>query len=515
MSVLTPPLLDIAAGSSKQPATGCWPSLPASWMQYPVRSLSSARCWHSAGIHIDRQIVLRIGINIGDVIIDGADIFGDGVNVAARLEALCEPGGICISRSANEQVRDRLALRFADLGEQTVKNIARAVGVFGLAAKDIAALSEEELPQTEATALVRPPRWNRAAVAATAAVLSAAILGAGGWWAYHGRTAASSRSYTMGELPRMSVAVLPFENLGADAKDDHLADGITADLTTDLSHIPDVIVVARDSARSYKGKAEDVRRIGAELGVRYVVNGSLQRLGDTLRVNARLTSTESGAQLWSDRFDEPIAERPTGQEPIVTRMQDELARSMAEIESSRSLRERPTSPDAFDPVLRARFLRYLPPSPQRDRDVVALYEQTFAKDPTSLDAMTGIAYYLTDSNSTTYGWGSFQDVQRASHLLEQARTIAPDSKFVLNTYVYWLRTVGRCPEAIELAQQALKTDAGGIRPWTGIYNELSVCKIYTGDAEEGLTLQAEADRLNPLSSSLDFGHFRVGRRWLS
>jgi Tfp pilus assembly protein PilF len=104
--------------------------------------------------------------------------------------------------------------------------------------------------------------------------------------------------------------------------------------------------------------------------------------------------------------------------------------------------------------------------------------------------MTRIAYYLTDSNSTTYGWGSFQDVQRASHLLEQARTIAPDSKFVLNTYVYWLRTVGRCPEAIELAQQALKTDAGGTRPWTGIYNELSVCKIYTGDAE------------------LDFPHFR-------
>jgi adenylate cyclase len=191
-------------------------------------------------------------------------------------------------------------------------------------------------------------------------------------------------------------------------------------------------------------------------------------------------------------------------------MQDELARNMAEIESSRSLRERPTSPDAFDLVLRARFLRYLPPSPQRDRDVVALYEQTFAKDPTSLDAMTGIAYYLTDSNSTTYGWGSFQDVQRASHLLEQARTIAPDSKFVLNTYVYWLRTVGRCPEAIELAQQALKTDAGGTRPWTGIYNELSVCKIYTGDAEEGLTLQAEADRLNPLSSSKVFRYGQMG-----
>jgi adenylate cyclase len=462
----------------------------------------------NAGIHIDRQIVLRIGINIGDVIIDDTDIFGDGVNVAARLEALCEPGGICISRSANEQVRDRLALRFADLGEQTVKNIARAIGVFGLAAKDIAELPEEELPPAETTASVRPQRRNRLkVVAATAVVLAASILGAGGWWTFHGQTAAS-RSYTIGKLPRLSVAVLPFDNLGADAKDDHLADGITEDLTTDLSHIPDVFVVARDSARSYKGKAEDVRRIGAELGVRYVVNGSLQRLGDTLRVNARLTSTESGAQLWSDRFDEPIAERPAGQEQIVTRMQDELALSMFEIESSRSLRERPTSPDAFDLVLRARFLRYLPPSPQRDRDVVSLYEQAFAKDPTSLDAMTSIAYYLTDSN--TYGWGSFQDMQRASHLLEQARTIAPDSKFVLNTYVYWLRTVGRCPEAIELAQQALKTDAGGTRPWTGIYNELSVCKIYTGDAEEGLTLQAEADRLNPLSSSKVFRYGQMG-----
>ena len=220
-----------------------------------------------------------------------------------------------------------------------------------------------------------------------------------------------------------------------------------------------------------------------------------------------------------------LAGRPLSDRLIKT--QDELARSMAEIESdptiavpqtrwmlaercSRSLRERPTSPDAFDLVLRARFLRYLPPSPQRDRDVVALYERAFAKDPTSLDAMTGIAYYLTDSNSTIYGWGSFQDMQRASHLLEQARTIAPDSKFVLNTYVYWLRTVGRCPEAIELAQQALKTDAGGTRPWTGIYNELSVCKIYTGDAEEGLTLQAEADRLNPLSSSKVFRYGQMG-----
>ncbi|HEY1431447.1 MAG TPA: adenylate/guanylate cyclase domain-containing protein [Stellaceae bacterium] len=142
----------------------------------------------NAGIHADRQIVLRIGINVGDIIIDGGDIFGDGVNVAARLEALCEPGGLCISRSANEQVRDKLRLAFADLGEQTVKNIARAIGVFGLTAADIAALPEEALPEPEPpeapTPLLHAPRGRTPVIVAGAAIL-VAILAVGGWWTLH------------------------------------------------------------------------------------------------------------------------------------------------------------------------------------------------------------------------------------------------------------------------------------------------------------------------------------------
>ena len=182
-----------------------------------------------------------------------------------------------------------------------------------------------------------------AGLAGAACLFVAVLFAAYAWYC-------SWRSYPEGAHPRLSVAVLPFENLSGDVDDNRLADGMTEDLTTDLSHVPDAFVVARESAYSYKGKAEDVRRIGEELGVRYLVNGSLQRLGPTLRVNAQLTSTESGAHLWSDRFDEPIAERPTGQEQIVTRMQDELARSLVDIESSRSLRERPTNPDEFDLV---------------------------------------------------------------------------------------------------------------------------------------------------------------------
>ena len=163
-------------------------------------------------------------------------------------------------------------------------------------------------------------------------------------------------------------------------------------------------------------------------------------------------------------------------------------------------------------ILRARSLKYLPPSPQRDREVVTLFEQAFSKDPTSLYAMTGIAYYLTDA-ATPFGWGSFESMQRAEHLLEHARAIAPDSEFVLNTYVYWLRTVGRCPEAIELTQQAIQTDSNQTRTWTGIYNELSICKGLTGDTEEALALQQEADRLNPLSSSKVFRYGQMG--WAS
>ncbi len=298
--------------------------------------------------------------------------------------------------------------------------------------------------------------------------------------------------------PRLSIVVLPFQNLGGDAKDDYRADGITDDLTTDLSHIPGAFVIARESAYTYKGKATDVRQIGRELGVRYVLEGSVRRLDSRLRVNVQLISTETGAHLWSDRFDEEIGELAAGQEQVVTRMKDGLGISMVEIESARSLRERPTNPDAFDLILRARSLQLLPQNLERDQQALALYERALLLDPSSVPALVRTAYFLLETRPSG-DWGSFENMQRAERLLAQARALAPGSAEVLNTAVYWLRSVGRCEEVIEATQHAIQTDPNRMRMWTAVYNSLAICKTWTGHAEEEITLQATADQLNPRS----------------
>ncbi len=278
--------------------------------------------------------------------------------------------------------------------------------------------------------------------------------------------------------PRLSIVVLPFENLSGDPKDGHLADAITDDLTSDLTLIPDVSVTAREAADAYHGQPQDVRTIGEDLRVRYVLKGNMRRLGATLRVNIRLISAETGALLWSDRFDQEIGELGAGQDQILRRIKDELNIRLIDIENARSLRERPTNSDAFDLILRARSTRNLPPSPQQDKEALSLFERALVLDPGSAYAMTYIAYYLAVA-ALDHGWGTFESMRRAERLLAEARAIAPLSDVVLNTYVLWLRAVGRCPETIEAAQRAIQTDPNRTRVWTGIYNELARCKVST------------------------------------
>jgi TolB-like protein/class 3 adenylate cyclase len=217
-----------------------------------------------------KRILYRIGVNLGDVLIDGDDILGDGVNIAARLEGLCEPGGVLISGTAYDHVRGRIDADFVDLGEKDLKNIARPVRVYAVKLG-----SEGAVPAPSPS---EPSRQGP---------------------------------------PRLSIVVLPFANIGGDPEQEHFVDGVTESLTTDLSRIRGAYVVARNTAFAYKGKPLDVKTIGRELNVRYVLEGSVQRGGNRLRVNVQLIDAETGNHLWAERFDKPLADLFDMQDEIV------------------------------------------------------------------------------------------------------------------------------------------------------------------------------------------------------
>jgi hypothetical protein len=250
----------------------------------------------NAAIPEGKRILYRVGINLGDILIDGEDILGDGVNVAARLEGTCEPGGLCLSEDAWRQARGRIEAEFVDLGEQALKNIARPVRAYALTPAAIAAAKSTPVSDvsTDGAASLAPAlamkmssflsRWS-----ALAAVLALALIAAGayGWQAgLAPRLLGASVEDKLANAPRLSIVVLPFENLSGDKEQDYFADGITDDLTTDLSHLPDSFVISRGTAFTYKSKPIDAKQIGRDLGVRYMLEGSVRRVGETITVNA-------------------------------------------------------------------------------------------------------------------------------------------------------------------------------------------------------------------------------------
>jgi adenylate cyclase len=286
----------------------------------------------NAEVPDDKRITFRIGVNLGDIIVDGDDIYGDGVNIAARLEALAEPGGICISRVVRDQIRDKLPYPFEDMGEQNVKNIARPVRADAISATAVAST-----PLVAAPAQPSPARRRISAQPVVIAVSVVAVIGIGvvTWWKWPGgnsstvpvqapAVASPQSTPAVAKAPalRLSIVVLPFENLSKDPEQEYFADGITDDLTTDLSRIADSFVIARNTAFTYKGKSVDVKQIGHELGVRYVLEGSVRRTGDQIRVNVQLIDAGTGAHVWADRFDTDRANLPEAQEEITGRLAD-------------------------------------------------------------------------------------------------------------------------------------------------------------------------------------------------
>ena len=273
-------------------------------LKYAVELQQGMAEWNK-DVQDERRIELRIGVNLGDIIVEDDDIHGDGVNVAARLEGLAEPGGICISRAAQEQVKGKLNVEFEDLGEQQVKNIADPVRTFRVDFGNYVPVVVAPVPSAA------PNTRNRRRslqVAAAAVILVAVIAGGAVWWQpWVTRVEAANVADLAFPLPeKPSIAVLPFVNLSSDPQDELLADGFSEEITTALGSLPRLFVISRTTTSTYKGRSVKVKQVAEELGIRFVLEGSVERSGDAIRVKARLIDAIDGKQTWAENYDRDI-----------------------------------------------------------------------------------------------------------------------------------------------------------------------------------------------------------------
>jgi TolB-like protein/class 3 adenylate cyclase len=275
----------------------------------------------------NRRMEFRIGINLGDVIEEGDRIYGDGVNIAARLEALADPGGICVSKTAFDHIETKLPLGYDYLGEQEVKNITKPVGAYRV-------LMDPRI--TVAGKKPGPMKWKKPAIAGALAVL-VVIVAAALWFATRPAPPATdpaSKEKMAFPLPdKPSIAVLPFQNIGGDPKEAYFSDGLAENIITQLSQVHSIFVIARNSSFTYKGKPVKVQQVAEELGVRYVLEGSVQREGDRIRVTAQLVDATTGHHLWADRYDRDLKDIFSIQDDITQKIVTEMAVQLAEGEN--------------------------------------------------------------------------------------------------------------------------------------------------------------------------------------
>ncbi len=392
----------------------------------------------------ERRIRFRIGINLGDVIAEDGDIFGDGVNVAARLEALAEPGGICISGTVRDQIRDKLPYALDDMGEQSVKNIARPVRVYALRPEAVA-----DLP-ARSVRFATPRRRLTIFVATAAAAAAALVIAVIAWWVWPAtRSSSTPPAAAVTSIPqplvapRLSIVVLPFTNLSDDKEQQYFADGVTEDLTTDLSRLANSFVISRNSAFTYKNKPVNAKQIGRELGVRYVLEGSVQRSGQQVRVNAQLIDAETDAHLWAERFDGDVGDLFAPQNEITSRIAIALNLELVGVEAARSTEH----PDALDYIFRGRAALLKPPTRDNYAEAVGLFERALALDPRSSEAQSLLAIALASRAMDQMTDTAAADVARAEGLVGQALAASPRSPSAHMARGQVLRAQSRYEEA--------------------------------------------------------------------
>jgi len=432
----------------------------------------------------DKQMLYRIGINLGDVIVEDGDLYGDGVNVAARLEALSTPGGIVLSGAAREQVRDKLDIAFEDLGEVEVRNIVRPVRAFRV-------LLEGEVAPRTARPRRPSPAVAAAAVAAAAVVLVALLAGTGYWYAERPDFEPADPAKMEYALDEPSIAVLAFDNLTGDAEQEHIADGISEDIISILARLPGLVVIARNSSFSYKGQPVDVRRIAEELSVRYVLEGSLQRADESVRVTAQLIDAVSGRHVWAEQYDRPREE--------FFKLRDQITRDIIAELNSKLLAgdawyHRPDSYRTMDAWLIARKASWYAIQFNRiDNQIsIDLYRRILEMEPGSANAHASIAH--------RHAWNArarWTDDRAASFRLAEyhaKKAIAIDDASP-NGYAVlaWIRMAqGRVEDAVALQEKVLEMAPGdaGEMAYLALYLQKHM------EADRSAELFARAIRMN-------------------
>jgi TolB-like protein/class 3 adenylate cyclase len=411
-----------------------------------IQKLMSER---NAGTSEDKRIRYRIGVNLGDVLIEGDDILGDGVNIAARLEGICEPGGVFISGAAYEHVRGRVEARFLDLGEKDLKNIARPVRVYAIGTG----------PEGPAS------------------------------------TPSASRPNEQ-EPPRLSIVVLPFANLSGDPEQEHFVDGVTDSLTTDLSRIDGFFVIGRDTAFTYKSRRVDLKRIGRELNIRYILDGSVQRGGARMRVNVRLIDADRGTHLWAERFDKPLADLFDMQDEIVARLAAALDTKLIAAEARRA--EQSPKPDSIDLAFQGRAWWNKAVTLDNLAEARRLFERALALDPANVMGLVGIAsvdlrvatVFLPDDQAAR--------IAAAEESLTKALSLAPENATAhLLLGVVQMHT-DRVLEGIRSSERALDLD----RNLATAHALIGDCKSILGQPEDTEAHIQEALRLSPRDSDV-------------
>jgi adenylate cyclase len=397
----------------------------------------------NADIPDSRSIAVRIGVNLGDVIIDGDDIYGDGVNVAARLEGLADPGGICISGTVFDHVKGKLDAGFEDLGSQQIKNIAEPVRTYRVTSASIANTPTSRLPTPA----------------------------------------------------KPSIAVLPFDNMSDDPAQEYFSDGISEDLTTALSRLDWLFVVARNSAFTYKGEAVDVKRVGRELGVRYVLEGSVRRAGDRVRINAQLVDAEADRHVWAQRYDRQMDDVFELQDDIVASIAATVGPEITLAEIERARGKRPDTLDAWDHYLQA-LAAYHRMTKEDIDTAISHLEKAIEIEPEFANAyaLLGICH----AHIGVRGWvrPARKAYEEARRFVEDAVRLAPSSPEANHALAFVLTTIGQADQAITVARRAIELNPNFAEAYAILGHALVLC----GDLEGGLAACHQAERSSPRDS---------------